>query len=113
MSGRLKKVWSLGSGSYSTRGSWRAREQVRRVLTLIDLMAAQPRSKTALDLRDLLPDRVHERTIQRDLDLLESLGLVHTVGKATHTGVRNPARLWALDLTRTERLQEAAMLLDE
>ncbi len=72
------------------RKSVRPREALRRALVLIEQLSACRFGMAIQDIRERVIDAIGvvvcERTIQRDLDLLESLGLVE----------RLPNRLWRL-----------------
>lgn len=66
----------------------RAQNKIRRVLQLLDTLAHLRTTFTIREAIQLLEDKtgtifnVHEKTIQRDLDLLESLNLIYIHQKA-------------------------------
>lgn len=78
-------------------------EQLRRVLTLVDEMAALRRYHTTATLTRYVNDRMatsySSRTINRDLNALRDLGLVE------HDGG------WRLNLRRSESIQCAAIVV--
>jgi len=64
----------------------RTQAQLRRILTMIDIMAGFRFPKTTQEILDHLPENLKcsHRTVQRDLWLLESMGFV-VVGARSHS----------------------------
>ncbi|MGN6137236.1 MAG: hypothetical protein ACTHOU_22345, partial [Aureliella sp.] len=90
-------------GQFSTQR--RSHEHLRRILCLVDAMAPLRFPHSLDEIRHLVIDRtaivVCRRTVLRDLQLLESLGLA----SASTTDGR---QRWRLDLRGSEGLQCAA-----
>lgn len=88
--------------------SARMQEKTRRVLQLIDALAPMRTPQTLADIRCLILDRTgiewHERTVLRDLQLLEELGFAVRTRQGECSG-------WVLRLRESERLQCAACVL--
>lgn len=96
-------------------GSDRTQNQLRRLLVLVDVMAPMRRFKSVDDVQSMIEPKgfkVCKRTVQRDLDLLASLGFIESCrmqcasvrGGTFPTGYR-------LNLRTTEGLQVAALKL--
>lgn len=89
------------------RPSDRPQRQIRRVLLLVDTLAPYRYWHTIPEIADAIRDRggekVSERTINRDLRLLESLGLAESRGSGQPS--------WRLNLRESESVQAAALKL--
>ena len=93
----------------------RNHENLRRILTLIDIMAPMRYGERAGELHNLLKQRlgmpVSRIAVYRDLWLLESMGLAEQSACPNIKGDRDKGVMWKLDLTRTQAVQAAAMRL--
>lgn len=94
----------------------RPQKQVRRLLYLIDLLAAKVLFHTALEINAELNERLGCRfccrTTYRDLHLLAEMGFVRIGSLPNQKRRGGPHRVgFRLDLTRAERLQEVAMVM--
>lgn len=89
----------------------RSRNQVRRALLLVDLLAPRRYWFKTNEIREMLRDRLgenlHYRTVYRDLRLLESLGMVDY--KYSPNGRHGSCAVWRINLGRSESLQCAAI----
>ncbi len=93
-------------------------EQLRRVLGLIDLLAAAVRHQTTHEIQhaynELHGETWHWRTFERDLLFLEESGLVDMDQRQDFGDRRTSTRVWKLNLSRSENAQEVAIaLLDD
>lgn len=94
----------------------RTHNQLRRILTLIDMLAGFSFPKTAKEIKDQLNEvtgTTHgQKTVERDLWLLESMGLVVLNGRRlTESKHGLGAYTFKLNMKRTERLQTVAIQL--
>lgn len=89
----------------------RAQIKILRILRLIDSMAGWSYPKTVREIYDLTRDYRCERTLYRDIQLLETMGIVHQTGSRPTFANRfgQPAYLYQINLSRSERLQEVAI----
>ena len=93
------------------RSKFRTREQVRRILQLVDLMARYRHHQSALEVSRAFNDSYGTtwtyRTIHRDLVLLADMGLVDSQ-RGDYHGFK-PER-FKLNLKKTELLQTVAIV---
>jgi predicted DNA-binding transcriptional regulator YafY len=91
----------------------RAQNKIRRILLLVDSLAPWRRAMTLSEIHTMMIDRladvtVCDRTLRRDLELLESLGMLHIDRPNIQTIPATPWRYKFL-LKRTEAIQGVAI----
>lgn len=94
----------------------RSQNQLRRILLMIDAMAGFAFPKTTQEILEHLEEHTGSkhgyRTVERDLWLLESMGLVSFNGRLQEETDRGGGPFtFKINLKPTERLQAAAMKL--
>jgi predicted DNA-binding transcriptional regulator YafY len=90
----------------------RAQIKILRILRLIDCMAGWSYPKTVKEIFDLTRDNYKcSRTLYRDIQLLESMGIVNQAGSRSTfaNGFGQPSYLYKINLSRSKRLQEVAI----
>ena len=91
----------------------RRHNTVRRIITLIDVLAPLRKGATAGDLtrkvNDATGDDYSYRTIQRDLLSLEEIGMVFCLDSKKSTRKMPDGWLWFLNLSRSKVLEELAI----
>lgn len=84
--------------------------KVLRVLRLIDRMAGLSLPKTVNELFGLMSDNYGcTRTLHRDIEMLETMGIVHHVGDRPTGRFGKSSFLYQINLQRSERLQLVAI----
>lgn len=86
--------------------------QIRRILTMVDILAPLRLFHSTRELHRMINDRMgsewHLRTVARDLEALEEMGLVDCQFKRELSGTK--AACWKLRPLHSEPLQHAAIL---
>jgi hypothetical protein len=81
-----------------------------RILRLIDRMAGLSLPKTVYELFGMMSDEYGcTRTLHRDIELLETMGIIHHVGDRRIGKFGRSSHLYQINLVRSERLQRVAM----
>lgn len=96
--------------------SQRAQSKVRRILLLVDTLAPFRYWHDTARIGQLVSDRLGEvvskRTIERDLHLLQSLGMAESQWAISNRGRQHTRCLqWRVVLNRSESIQRAALRL--
>ena len=91
----------------------RAQDKVRRILLTIDRMASFRFPKTIDQIAELM--EVSRKTAERDLELLDSMGLLERIDVTSTTPQRygRATIAYRLRRDRSDNLQTGAILLDE
>jgi hypothetical protein len=95
----------------------RAQNKTRRILLLVDCLAPCRRAMTLAEIHTMMIDRladvtVCDRTLRRDLELLESLHMVHIHRPDPQTIPPKPWR-YQLVLRQSESIQMAAIHMEQ
>lgn len=91
--------------------------QLRRVLLLIDALATQRYPKTIAEIHELVNNGTSQKTTERDVGILESLGLVVRTGtrpaRSRDRSNGQPVVLYLLNRSRSQRIETVAAKMKE